>query len=125
MCLERVRSDRNESGELAPVFLFSATGLPPRTNVPTTNDGVRIPVASAGRIFSDGSFMELTCDRSGALKFLTRDGYTAKIVDQFTHGDVEYTTPLVHHSIRDSLMLPNGFGEVGSTRQLIKAIDNL
>ena len=91
----------------------------------TTNGAVKILTPSAGRVFSDGSFIELTRDRRGALKFLTRDGCAAKIVEQFTYGDATYTTPQLHHSICDSLFLPNDFGEFGSTRQLFDEVANL
>ncbi len=78
-----------------------------------------------GRIFPDGSFTELTRDRSGTLKFLTGDGATAGIVEQFTDGDATYTTPQLHRSVCDLLMLPSALGEFGSTRQLFDETTNL
>ena len=93
--------------------------------VPTTNDGARILAPSPGRIFSDGSFIELTRDRSGNLKLLTRDGVTTRVVEQFTDGDAVYTTPQLHRSVCDSLMLPNDLGEFGSPRRLFDEIANL
>lgn len=118
-----MRSDRNGAAALIR-FVFSATILPPRDQVQSTNERIRMLAASAGRIFADGSFIELTRDLGGTLKFLTLDGGTVKIVDQFAHGDATYTTPRVHDSIRDSLILPSDLKEFGSTRQLINKIAN-
>lgn len=59
------------------------------------------------------------------MKFLTGDGVTTKVVEQFTDGGATYTTPQLHRSVCDSLMLPNDLGEFGSTRQLFDETANL
>ncbi|HLW97162.1 MAG TPA: hypothetical protein VKR82_00840 [Candidatus Acidoferrales bacterium] len=80
------------------------------------------PVPSAGKIFADGVAMELIRNSSGTLGFLTWDGHAPKIVDQFTHRKLTYVTPQIHSSVCDSLVLPTGMAEFGSTRQLFNQI---
>jgi hypothetical protein len=77
---------------------------------------------STGRIFPDGGAVELIRNSTGALRFLVWDGHTSKIVDQFTHDGVTHTTPHIHSSLCDSLVLPSGLAEFGSTRQLFSQI---
>jgi len=69
--------------------------------------------------------MELIRDSGGTMRFLIWDGNTPKIVDQFTHGGVTYTTPQFHSSVRDSLVLPSGLAEIASARQLYNPISKL
>jgi hypothetical protein len=82
-------------------------------------------VPSAGKIFADGVAIELIRDSGGALRLLSWDGRTAKTADQVTHGGVTYTTPQIHPSACDSLLLPSGLAKFGSTRQLVNEIAEL
>jgi hypothetical protein len=104
-------------------FLRGRRQMPlPEDEVQTTEKVIAKLVPSAGRIFPDGVAMELIRKSSGTSGFLIWDGHTPKIVDQFTHGEVVYATPQIHPSVCDSLALPSGLTEFGSTRQLFSEI---
>ena len=80
---------------------------------------------TGGKIFSDGSVLELIQVPNGKLNLLCWDGKSAKIAGQFVRGDETFVPPRADPAILRSLLLPRNIAEYGSTRKLFSEISGL
>ncbi len=82
-------------------------------------------VRTAGKVFSNGSILELVRIPNGELKLLIWDGKSAKTAEQFVRDDETFVPLRVDPVILRSLQLASGAAEYGSTRKLFTEISNL
>ncbi|HXQ97691.1 MAG TPA: hypothetical protein VN774_04535, partial [Candidatus Limnocylindrales bacterium] len=82
-------------------------------------------VHTGGRIFSDGSILELVRSLNGEVNLLSWNGKVAKIAGQFVRQDAIFVPMRVDPAILRSLHLPSNIAGYGSTRKLFTEISGL
>jgi hypothetical protein len=85
------------------------------------------PTATAGEVFSDGSFLELVRDPSRDLRptLLRWDGKSATVASEMIVGERRYVPVENDPSLCRHLRLPSGIAPYGSTTQLFDRIRGL
>jgi hypothetical protein len=83
------------------------------------------PVRTAGKVFTDGSILELVRGPNGELRLMLWDGKSAKTAPEFVRHDETFVPLRVDHAIQRALQLPSKTMEYGSTRELFTEISNL
>jgi hypothetical protein len=82
-------------------------------------------VRTAGKMFSNGSILELVRIPSGELNFLIWNGKSSKTAPQFVQDNETFVPLRVDPTILRSLALPSNIAEYGSTRKLFTEISSL
>ena len=82
-------------------------------------------VRTGGRVFSDGSALELTQGPQGELHLLSWDGKSAETARQFVRENETFVPLRVDPAILRSMRFPSRIAKYGSTRKLFTEISGL
>jgi hypothetical protein len=90
-----------------------------------TDSKIKSWVRASGKIFSDGSILDLVRGVDGKINFILWDGKSAKTVTQFVRNGERYVPLAIDPTIRRSLQLPSNIAPYDSTRNLFNNISDL